>query len=346
MNPSDLRARWTELKEREPSLRARDAAAKLGVSEAELVASNLGHHTVRLTTAWKSIVTALGEVGPVTGLSRNEWCVIEKTGRYAPVEIDGVMGSVLDEGIDLRLFLARWHVAFASFEETPRGVRRSVQIFDRSGAAIHKVFLDRESDVSAFERLVAEHTSESQDTELRLEPRAEAPVERPDADIDVAALRSGWAALTNTHEFFFLLRKVGATRTQALRLAPDFARSVEIGSHRTVLERSREIELPIMVFVGNPGILQIHSGPVRRLKEVDGWYNVLDPHFNLHLREEGIAASWVVEKPTADGPVTSLELYDAAGETIALLFSKRKPGQRESTRWSSLLAGLSARPEA
>jgi putative hemin transport protein len=251
-----------------------------------------------------------------------------------------VMGSVLDEGIDLRLFLMRWHVGFASTEESARGVKRSVQFFDRAGTAIHKVFLRNESDVAAFDALVAEHASESQDPELHLEPVASPEPERPDSAIDVDALRAGWAALTNTHEFFFLLKKVGATRTQALRLAPDYARGVANGSHRTVLETAQKTELPIMVFVGNPGILQIHSGPVRKVKEMDGWYNVLDPHFNLHLREEGVASSWVVEKPTADGTVTSLELYDARGETVALLFSKRKPGQEETKAWPELLRSL------
>ena len=70
------------------------------------------------------------------------------------------------------------------------------------------------------------------------------------------------------------------------------------------------------------------------------WVNVLDPGFNLHLREDHIASAWVVKKPTADGLVTSLELFDAQGETIAMFFGERKPGKRESCEWRALIDNL------
>jgi putative hemin transport protein len=70
------------------------------------------------------------------------------------------------------------------------------------------------------------------------------------------------------------------------------------------------------------------------------WFNVLDDSFNLHLREDRIASAFVVWKPTDDGVVTSLELFDAEGELIASLFGKRKPGQPEDEAWRALVAGL------
>jgi putative hemin transport protein len=70
------------------------------------------------------------------------------------------------------------------------------------------------------------------------------------------------------------------------------------------------------------------------------WINVLDDEFNLHLREPGVAGAWLVRKPTKDGVVTSIELYDAAGENIALMFGKRKPGQPEDENWRNLAESL------
>jgi putative hemin transport protein len=70
------------------------------------------------------------------------------------------------------------------------------------------------------------------------------------------------------------------------------------------------------------------------------WVNVMDPDFNLHLRGDAIASAWIVKKPTTDGHVTSLELFDSDGETIALLFGKRKPGQPESEAWRTLASEL------
>ena len=48
--------------------------------------------------------------------------------------------------------------------------------------------------------------------------------------------------------------------------------------------------------------------------------NVFDLDFNLHLRFQDVAQSWVVQKPTADSLVTSLEFFDAQGYNVPLLF--------------------------
>src|SRR5690625_7999422 len=72
-----------------------------------------------------------------------------------------------------------------------------------------------------------------------------------------------------------------------------------------MLEAAAAREVPIMVFVGNKGMIQIHSGPVKKVKILNEWINILDPGFNLHLRSNLISETWVVEKPTEDGVVTS-----------------------------------------
>ena len=72
-------------------------------------------------------------------------------------------------------------------------------------------------------------------------------------------------------------------------------------------------------------MIQIHTGPVRQLRRTGPWYNVLDPKFNLHLDTTAIASSWVVNKPTSDGWVTSLELYAANGDLIASSSASASP---------------------
>ena len=99
-----------------------------------------------------------------------------------------------------------------------------------------------------------------------------------------------------------------------------------------------------MCFVSTPGCIQIHSGPVVRVEPMTiqgkAWLNVLDPGFNLHLREDLIAEVWVVEKPTSDGIVTSLEVFDAQGGAMAMFFGARKPGQAELPGWRVILGHL------
>jgi putative hemin transport protein len=106
-----------------------------------------------------------------------------------------------------------------------------------------------------------------------------------------------------------------------------------------------------MVFVGSPGCIQIHSGPVSRIEPMeipsrDGnappvrWLNVLDTGFNLHLREDCIQNVWIVEKPTSDGIVTSVEAFDKDGELMAMFFGARKPGVPEREEWRRIVRNL------
>ena len=95
-----------------------------------------------------------------------------------------------------------------------------------------------------------------------------------------------------------------------------------------------------MFFVGNKGAIQIYSGGIQKVVDARGWLNVLDPSFNLHLKEDLIAKSFLVRKPTKDGDVNSIEVFDERGELIVQCFGVRKPGQQESEAWRSHVSSL------
>ena len=349
--PSDLRKRWDALLRENPSMRIRNAAGELGVSEAELVATCEGDGTVRLRGDWGALIQEIETLGEVMALTRNVACVHEKKGVYRNVKLyeRHRMGAVLDEEIDLRLMLDRWRFGFAV--ETPAegmqdGLRRSLQFFDASGIAVHKVFLTRQSNVDAYERLVDKYRQPNPAPPLDVVSKARAPEETPDAEIDPEPFLQAWRTLKDTHDFFPLLKKHRIGRLQALRLAEgEFAHHIEPSSARQALQQAADTGMPIMVFVGSPGCIQIHTGPVNKLKEHGPWYNVLDPRFNLHLREERIAAAWVVSKPTEDGVVTALEFYDAEGGQIVQFFGKRKPGMPEMESWRDIVRSLLPDPD-
>lgn len=342
-----LYAAWQDLRAEQPHLRARDAAAQLGVSEGELTASRLGVDTVRLRADWAALLPALGELGQVMALTRNESCVHERKGVYREVTIagNGQMGLVVSADIDLRLFLGGWASVFAVAEQTPRGVLRSVQVFDHQGAAVHKVYLTEHSELAAWEPLVARFRDEQQSTELALKPMPEPAAVQADEAIDGESLRAGWAALKDTHHFFALLKNHGANRTQALRLAGrEWAEPLAPDALPGLFERAATAEVPIMVFVGNRHCIQIHTGPVSNLKWMDTWFNVLDPQFNLHLKANEVHALWRVRKPSTDGVITSWEAFDAKGELIVQLFGARKPGVPERDDWRRLAEQTPALP--
>ena len=332
---------------RDAKLRHRDIASKLGISEGELVAAHVAAEhefperlmkAQRLRPAWPQVIEALEPVGELMALTRNESCVHEKIGVYAKGSHNGHMGLVLGGAIDLRLFYQRWVHGFAINEDTDKGPQRSLQFFDAAGMAIHKVFLRPGSNVAIWEALISTYKADHQQPGMAVEPPETPEPPRPDADIDVPAFRRAWASLRDTHEFFGLLKQHGVARTQALRLAdPQYAQRVDPDAVQLVLNAAARDAVPIMVFVGNPGMIQIHSGPVMKIATMGPWLNVLDEGFNLHLRADHVASAWIVGKPTSDGLVTSLELFDAQGEAIAMFFGERKPGRPELATWRSLL---------
>src|SRR4051794_18941022 len=135
----DLRQRRRTLRERKPGTRNRDAAEALGVSESELIASNVGDKTIRLQPDWAGLFARLPKLGKVMALTRNETVVHERRGTYAQASFNAHVGLVLGPDIDLRIFLNSWRFIFAVEEESRRGTLRSLQVFDRSGTAVHKI---------------------------------------------------------------------------------------------------------------------------------------------------------------------------------------------------------------
>jgi len=343
----DLKKRWAQFRAENPQVRIRDAAAKLGTSEAELLATEIGETVVRLNEDFPELLQELHTLGRIMALTRNDEIVHERKGEYKNVEImngHGKMGLVLGDDIDLRIFFAGWHFGFAVTSESPRGAARSFQFFDRDGTAVHKVFLTDASDLAAYENLVGKYRRDDRSRTINVSPKPEKLADKPDAEIDVEEFRRAWAELKDTHDFFPLLKKFGVGREQALRLADrEMAFTVAADAYKYVLEKASETKLPIMIFVGNDGIIQIHTGEIKNVTEARDWFNVMDERFNLHINQSEIASTWIVRKPTADGVVSSLEIFNRQGKNIALFFGKRKPGIPEKAEWRELLATIQSK---
>lgn len=319
-------------------LRNREAAAAIGVSEGEAIAALIGRNdgieVVRLTPDFITLFEDIPQLGSVMALTRNDSAVHEKDGPYQNMSHNGHVGLALGEEIDLRVFYHQWVLGCAVIEETPRGTQKSVQFFDQHGTAIHKIFLRAHSNHEAFDQLIARWRNIDQQPGFTATPTPPPVDEKIDSAINVAGFQAAWSGMTDTHQFFGILRDFGLSRTQAYRLAaPQYIRQVDNGALKVILNIAAASALPIMIFVGNNGMIQIHSGPISNVKVMGAWINILDPRFNLHLLEDQIVSSWVVTKPTSDGAVTSLELFDRKGQTIAMLFGARKPGQPELSAW-------------
>ncbi|PDT14894.1 hemin-degrading factor [Rhizobium sp. J15] len=333
--PAEIRAFRAD----NPKMRERDIAAQLKISEAALVAAETGISVTRIDGSATKLLERVERLGEVMALSRNESAVHEKIGMFENIKAGMQSAIVLGENIDLRIFPSRWEHGFAVSKKDGDQERLSLQYFDKAGNAVHKVHLRPNSNVEAYHAIVAELKLEEQSQEF---VEAEISNAADDAsDVSRDELRDNWSKLTDTHEFFGMLKRLKIGRQAAIRtVGDDYAWKLDNTATAEMMHASVKSGLPIMCFVANNGIVQIHSGPIFNVQAMGPWINIMDPTFHLHLRQDHIAETWAVRKPTKDGHVTSLEAYNAEGEMIIQFFGKRQEGFDERAEWREIMENL------
>ena len=359
--PATLAERWSTLRTEQPKLQIRDAARALGVSEAQLLATNIGKGVTRLQADGnqpREIMRAALDLGTVQAITRNENGVIETTGVASKFKQAGdkseqadakqdpetearqrnIAGGYLGGQIDLRFHFENWKYAFA-VEQAGRDGKptRSLQFFDANGTAVHKIYLRNEPGVPVYDKLVATFRMPQQSAELNVLAVAPKAAEKPDAEIDVKEFQLAWKDMTDVHQFAQIMREFHLSREQALRLAPaGVVERVTPEALRTLLENAAKDKVAIMVFLGNEGLTQIYSGKIEKTMAAGGFFNVLDPDFNLHIRDTALRSGWVVKR----GGVTSVEFFDKEGTQVVSFFGVRERGKPQPQAWVDLVDSL------
>lgn len=336
LTPDAIRAFQAE----NPKMRSRDQADRLGISEAELVAAHVGRGVTAIAAHPDQVIGAAQRLGEVMALTRNESCVHEKVGRYDNYHTGQHAAMVLTEEIDLRMFPSHWQHAFMVETETDSGPKRSLQMFDAAGDAVHKIFLRDTSSLTAWEALRLSLALPEQAPTLTVDPRQPPEAAKSNTDkLDV--LREEWRRMTDTHQFLRLTSKLRMNRLGAYRIAgAPFVRALATGAVNTLLTKLALSGTEVMIFVGNRGCIQIHSGPIVTLKPMGPWQNVMDPGFNLHLRLDHVAEVWAVDKPTQRGAAISVEAFDAQGSLIFQIFGLGKEGRDSRAAFGQIVEAL------
>lgn len=336
-----------------PKMRERDFARSLGISEADFVAAHCGRDNGtsisarRVRVDVEMLLDRIAAVGEILALTRNESVVHEKIGPFEKTVWGAHASLALGKEIDLRIFPKHWVHGFAVTKQDGDATRRSLQFFDATGEAVHKIHLRPASNVEAYEALVADLLLDDQSLVIETETAASKDPKADTSHLDIDAFRERWSALTDVHQFASLLKDFGVDRHQAVHLAGhDFAWRVDTSSVEAMMYHAAQERIPIMCFVGSRGCIQIHTGLICEIRMMGPWLNVLDPTFHMHLRIDHIADVWVVRKPTRDGHVTSLEAYDAHGELIVQFFGERHEGETELADWRMIMENLPRLPQS
>ncbi|WP_017196325.1 hemin-degrading factor [Bartonella birtlesii] len=334
------------LREEKKEMRNRDFAVSIGISEAELIAA---YCTIEKAKKLKVDVATFLEnapqLGTVMALTRNEYAVHEVTGCFEKIVQSSHIPITLGE-IDLRIFSKQWKFAFEYDVVILGKPTKSLQFFDQYGVSILKIYSKDTTNMDKWNELVKKLLHEDQSSILDVLPLS-TPSQRNTIEFDVEQFRSRWRNMTDVHQLHEIISEFKINRHDAVKHAGDeFANKVTIESVEMMLKKVAKQEIPIMCFVGNRGCIQIFSGQVKNIKQVGPWLNVLDPKFDLHLLISGIDRVWYVRKPTRDGYVSSLEIFDKNGEMIVQFFGMRKEGQKEREDWRSILNNLPTCQEA
>jgi putative hemin transport protein len=346
----NLKQQWQKLRQEQPTLHTRDAAKTLGASEAQLLATQKDQVVLLKSDAdsLRKIMRQALDFGEVLALSRNENGIIETTGvakKYTSPNKDTLseedklrqqnsVGGYIGGPIDLRLNFEKWAHAFAVTQIKNGKTSRSLQFFDAQGDAIHKIFIKNKEGNILFDQLAKNFRLGDQNTTLVFTPKSINAVELPDDQIDIKEFQLTWNEMDDVHQFARIVSDFKLTREQAFRLAPEgFAQKVSASSIRTFLQDAAKERIGIMAFLGNRGIIQIFSGTIQKVAAHEEWFNVLDPNFNLHLRESAISHGWIVNR----AGIRSIEFYDKQGELIVTFFAVREPKKPQPQKWFELL---------
>ena len=329
---------YLALKGEHPKKYARDLAALMGIGEAQLCEARVGHDAQAIKPDFPALLAALAAVGETKSITRNEYAVHEQVGNYDNLHLGEHAGLILNpRALDQRLFPKQWHSAFFLREQTARGERQSIQIFDKHADAVLKIYTTENTDMTAWDALIAQYVVEAAPA---LEPQPLIAAEFSRA-IDASKVEAEWRAITDVHQFFGLLKRHNLSRPQAFRAVPDdLARQVSNDALTKLLDQAQQDGNEIMIFIGNRGCTQIFTGAVEKLMPMDNWINIFNPTFTLHLQADHIHESWVTRKPSGDGFVTSLELFAADGTQIAQLYGQRSEGTPEQARWREQVTAL------
>lgn len=193
------------------------------------------------------------------------------------------------------------------------------------------------SNVEAYHAIVADLRIEDQSQDRRRRYKTAAD---ESGDVTKDELRDHWSKMTDTHEFLLsMLRKLKIGRQAAvhcrrrLRLKLDNTAAIEM------MHASVKSGLPIMCFVGNDGIVQIH--PARSSTSsrwVRGSTSSTRPSTCTCVRITSPRSGQANRPRMATSPPSRFTALQ--GEMIIQFFSKRKEGSEERAERRDIVESL------
>ncbi|WP_039057901.1 ChuX/HutX family heme-like substrate-binding protein [Enterobacter sp. Bisph1] len=159
-----------------------------------------------------------------------------------------------------------------------------------------------------------------------------------------------WRSLRDIHHFYPMLTQFGLSKLEAFNQVPsDLAYQVDTSSVWQVLSAIALSRDNFMIFTGNGAVFHVYTGPVNKLLTlnncgqtrlvVHGQTGELETAI-FKITTSKLSQAWVVNKFSAQGPITSLELFDDQQNHVAQFNSHRLEGMAQDEKWTRLMKSL------
>jgi putative hemin transport protein len=321
--PEALRAAWAALQAQDPRLYTRDAARKLGVSEAYLIALGCGDGTSRRLHVpdYAALLRPLADFGTMLALVRNEDAVLERdcvpaftqTAHGLTTNADGVLLAVNANAI-----------AHAFVVHSSKFLKRGIQFFDSTGTAIFKLYLRAESKLAAFDEWISPWIAADQSSAFTAVPtpaRSEADEKkccrvghRGEHGGHVAghahASADGHCCHAHSHSH--------AHAHGAVRYATEAPIELPAESYKELLSAVIKSGEALTVGVANAHAFFSVTAPVKKVAPMGPWFNILDAELHLHLSIPAVQGALGFIGADATGTGTLKVLFKReTGENIA-----------------------------
>lgn len=300
-------------------------------------------HATRLGDDFASLLSQLARLTDLTEVTGNAAAQLENDHVSGALYNGNTSAFSATHSIHVRIDYQQWRHGYALDEIDDRtGERRlSLHFFDRYGHRLHKIGLNNLGDMAVFRQIVHNHAAPMPASLQDLVPSQDDTSGAHAGQIDVDALRAEWAHAHDHAHFIARQETFDQQRLRKLRLAGKaFAYQVGNESVRLVLQRMSDFGTSILTLVGNAGIVQACYGKIRNIGVNDARLKIMHSGFRLLLREDHIDSVWLAKKPTTDGIITSLELFNRQGTHIASFLGKKNGGQPEPREWREAMMRL------
>ncbi|MDR2845539.1 MAG: hypothetical protein LBV28_05575 [Puniceicoccales bacterium] len=281
--PEELRQAWQELKAQTPHLYPRDAASKLGVAEAQLIALGNGTTSFRLEIPkLAEFLNGLSLFGEALFLVRNDAAVLEKDSVLQFEEKDHYFSAT---GDGVRLVFGKSSLAHAFVVHAEKWVPRGVQFFDATGTAVFKAYVRDESKIAAFDAWVKPWISPDQSPLLAVKPASDG------TDLHAHA---------HHHHAHGTGGKSGSHCGAHCSGQPPVALPAD--SFKTLLTAVTKSDEPLTVSLANAHSFFSVTTTIKKVAPSGPWFNILDDALHMHLKEAAVKTAAAHIGAVGDAP--------------------------------------------